>query len=57
MDDYRDLDEIVIRLLRAKVKAYNAAADKFIKKVESGKAFSKETYADLKYARDLKENI
>lgn len=41
--------------LRQKVKAYNAATDKFLQKVESGRARSKETYADLKAARKLPE--
>lgn len=31
-----------------RIAAYDAAARKFIEKVESGRAHSKETYADLK---------
>jgi hypothetical protein len=42
-----------ITRLRGVVAAYNDAADKFIAKVESGRARSQETYADLKACRAL----
>lgn len=41
----------LIDQLLAVIRTYDAAADKFIKKVETGKAKSLETYADLKAAR------
>lgn len=51
----RDCTVHQVCLLLKKVKAYNAATDKFLQKVESGRARSKETYADLKAARKLPE--
>lgn len=39
--------------LEAVLEAYNAAADKFIAKVESGRARSVETYRDLTECRRL----
>ena len=39
----------ITSLLQA-LKKYDEAAEKFIEKVESGRAHSKETYADLKAA-------
>lgn len=50
-----DAAEMDLDVLRAKVQAYNAAADKFIAKVERGDARSRETYAELKAARALPE--
>lgn len=35
------------------LEAYRKAAEKFIEKVESGRAFSRETYAELKEAVEL----
>jgi hypothetical protein len=40
-----------ILVLQRVIDQYNAAADKFIQKVEDGRAHSRETYADLKAAR------
>ena len=42
-----------IKHLEAIVRKYNQAADKFIRKVETGLAHSKETYKDLKTAREM----
>lgn len=39
------------------IQAYNKAADKFIEKVDTGRARSKETYADLKAARKLASDL
>lgn len=46
-----------IQQLRAALAAYDAAADKFIAKVERGDARSRETYAELKAARKLSAAI
>lgn len=44
-------DETEVERLRQTIALYDAAADKFIKKVETGRAQSRETYADLKSIR------
>lgn len=44
-----------LQLLRTKVAAYNRVADKFITKVDTGRARSTETYRELSAARALPE--
>lgn len=52
-----ELDRLTARLAERETRFrdlladYDVAADKFIAKVESGRAFSRETYADLKACR------
>jgi hypothetical protein len=57
MDDYSDVNDIIIKRLKAKLAAYNKAADKFIEKVRTGKARSVETYNDLVSARSMPEDV
>lgn len=45
------------RLLSDVVTAYNEAADKFIAKVQDGRARSRETYRDLVRAREQSKEI
>lgn len=52
--------EQVLRQLeaaRAALKQYDAAATKFINKVDAGTARSTETYNDLKAAREASEKL
>lgn len=42
---------------RKVLKEYDQAADKFIKKVDTGRARSVETYNDLKLARELSSRL
>ena len=42
----------IIDQLKDALRHYNIAADKFIRKVEAGRARSVETYADLKACRE-----
>jgi hypothetical protein len=57
MDDYSDVNDEIVRRLKAKVAAYNKAADKFLEKVRTGKARSVETYNDLVTARSMPEGV
>lgn len=57
MDNYSDVDERVKKVVKAKLAAYNKAAKKFIDKVESGQAKSRETYRELKAAFEMPEDV
>ncbi len=46
-----------IKLLSKVIDAYEAAAKKFIDKVDSGQARSRETYADLKACREMAQQL
>lgn len=50
-------DRATIKDLLKVISVYNAAADKFIHKVDNGLARSVETYNDLKAARKLASGL
>lgn len=47
-----EIQDLIDNMKRA-LRAYDAAADKFIRKVQNGEARSVETYSDLRVAREL----
>lgn len=57
MDDYRDVDAAVKKVVKAKLAAYNSAARKFIAKVDRGQARSTETYNELKAALAMPKKV
>jgi hypothetical protein len=46
-----------VTIIDEALRLYNAAADKFIAKVDNGQARSVETYAELKRARELARKL
>lgn len=57
MDDYKAWDEANLKALKLVIEAYDAAADKFINKVETRLAHSKVTYNELKAARNMSREL
>ena len=47
----------LVELMMDVIRAYDAAADKFIAKVENGQANSRRTYRELKECREMSNSL